>query len=207
MSTPAQPGAALKAQARELEGDARQAVRKAQPWIVRLGRSGLVAKGAVYVIIGALAVQSAFGAGGQVTDQRGALRTILRQPLGTVMLGLLCAGLLAYMLWRIVQALTNPERESQDVKGWSKRLFRLGSGLVYGALGIAAGRLLIGMQKDDREPSDWTAMVLRQPFGKWLVAAAGLAIAGYGLVRIHRAWKGELKKQLVLDRFAAHARS
>ena len=197
-----------KAEVQKLEGEARHAVRKASPWIVSLGRFGLVAKGAVYLIVGWLAIQAALGTGGEVTDQRGALRSILRQPLGAVMLGLLCFGMFAYTLWRVVQAVANPEREPQDVKGWSKRLFRLGSGLVYGALGVAALRLLIGFQKSqDRSPSDWTAMVMRQPFGKWLVAAAGLAIAGYGLVRLYNAWQGRLKKQLVLDRYAARARA
>ena len=196
----------LKSGARKLEAEARHATRKASPWIVRLGRAGLVAKGVVYLIIGALALQAAMGSGGAITDREGALRTVLRQPLGAIMLGLLCAGLLAYMVWRVVQALTNPEREPQEMKGYFKRAFRLGSGVVYGALGLAAGRLLIGTQTDDRQPSDWTAMVMRQPFGKWLVVAAGVGIAGYGLVRLYKAWKGELKKQLVLDRYAARAR-
>jgi hypothetical protein len=197
----------LKSQVRTLEADARRATRKVSPWIVRLGRAGLVAKGVVYLIIGTLALQAALGGGGALTDREGALRTVLRQPLGTVLLALLSAGLLAYMAWRVVQALTNPEREPHDMKGTFKRAFRFGSGIIYGALGLAAGRLLIGMQADDRQPSDWTALVMRQPFGKWLVAAAGLGIAGYGLVRLHHAWKGELKNQLVLDRYAARARA
>ena len=196
----------LKSGARKLEAEARHATRKVSPWIVRLGRAGLVAKGVVYLVIGALALQAAMGSGGAITDREGALRTVLRQPLGAIMLGLLCAGLLAYMVWRVVQALTNPEREPQEMKGYFKRAFRLGSGIVYGALGLAAGRLLIGTQTDDRQPSDWTAMVMRQPFGKWLVVAAGVGIAAYGLVRLYKAWKGELKKQLVLDRYATRAR-
>lgn len=196
----------LKAGARELEGKARQAVHKASPWIVRFGRLGLVAKGVVYLIVGALAIEAALGTGGAVTDQDGAFRAVLRQPFGTVLLALLAAGLLAYMVWRIVQAVVNPEGEPRDFKGWSKRVFRLGSGIIYGGLGFAAARLLVGVQLGDREPRDWTAMVLRQPFGKWLVVAAGLAIAAYGIARIVTAWKGELKKQLVLDRYAAAAR-
>ena len=195
-----------KAQAREFEGRARDAVHKASPWIVRLGRFGLVAKGVVYLVVGGLALQAALGSGGQVTDHDGALRAVLRQPFGAVLLGALAVGLLGYMAWRVVQAVANPERESQDVKGWSKRVFRLGSGIVYGAMAVAAARLLVGMRGDGRDPSDWTALVMRQPFGKWLVVAAGLGIAAYGAARIVKAWKGELKKQLVLDRQAAGAR-
>src|SRR5688572_5558012 len=85
-----------KAGAQKLEAEARHAVGKASPWIVRLGRLGLVAKGVVYLIVGALAIQAALGTGGEVTDQEGALRSILRQPLGAVMLGLLCFGMFAY---------------------------------------------------------------------------------------------------------------
>ena len=196
----------VKDGAREVEDKAREAVHKASPWIVRLGRFGLVAKGVVYLIVGALAIQAALGTGGEVTDQDGAFRAVLRQPFGAVLLAVMAAGLFAYMVWRIVQAVMNPEGESHDFKGWSKRIFRLGSGIVYGGLGFAAARLLVGVQLGDRKPRDWTAMVLRQPFGKWLVVAAGLGIAIYGIARIVKAWKGDLKKQLVLDRFVAAAR-
>lgn len=205
MST-VQPAPDFGTRSRELEGKARDAVRSASPWIERLGRFGLVAKGVVYLIIGAMAIQAAFGTGGQLTDRDGALHAVLRQPFGAVLLGTLAAGLLAYMVWRLVQAVANPEREPHDLKGWSKRAFRLGSGIVYGALGVAAARLLIGFQSSDRGPSDWTALVLRQPLGKWLVVAAGLAIAAHGVARLIKAWKGELKKQLMLDRHAAPAR-
>ena len=117
------PGSDIKAGAEQVETKARDAVRKASPWIVRLGRFGLVAKGVVYLIIGALAIQAAFGTGGEVTDRDGALRAVLRQPFGGVLLGLLAIGLLAYMLWRIVQAVANPEREPHDLKGSVKRAF------------------------------------------------------------------------------------
>jgi hypothetical protein len=200
------PAPNLGTRAREVEDKARAVVHKASPWVVRLGRIGLAAKGVVYLIVGALAIQAALGTGGEVTDQDGALRAVLRQPFGTLLLGVLAAGLIAYMAWRVVQAVFNPEHEPRDVKGWSKRAFRFGSGIVYGALGLAAAKLLVGYRMDDRSPSDWTAMVMRQPLGKWLVVAGGLAIAGYGVARIAKAWKGELKKQLVLDGHAAGAR-
>ena len=201
------PAPAGQSQADRAEAAARLAVREASPWIVRLGRAGLVAKGIVYLVVGGLALPAAFGFGGALADREGALRVVLRQPFGVVLLALLSAGLLSYMLWRLVQALANPEREPHDAKGWSKRAFRLGSGIVYGALGVAAARLLVGMRSSSgRSPSDWTALLMRQPFGKWLVVAAGVAIAGYGLMRLHRAWKGELKEQLVLDGHAARVR-
>ena len=198
----------IRDKAEQVEAHARQAVRKASPWIVRLGRFGLVAKGLVYLIVGWLAVQAAIrGGGAGATDARGAFSSLLRQPYGTVMLAVLAVGLTGYMVWRITQALFNPEREPNDVKGWSKRLFRLGSGIVYGGLAVAAARLLVGVRSKDRAPSDWTAFVMAQPFGKWLVVIGGVCILGYGVFRIVKAWRGTLKDHLVLDGYAARARS
>jgi hypothetical protein len=188
-----------------IKNQAQHAMHDASPWIVRAGRFGLASKGVVYAIVGWLALQAARH-GQQPTDQRGALHNLLHQRFGTVLLGFLCVGLIAYMVWRLVQAMTNPENEPNDLKGWSTRAFRLGSGLIYGGLGIAAARLLVGMSTEHRTPSDWTAMLMRQPFGKWLVVAAGLCVSAYGAMRIYNAWNGVLKKQLVLDKYAAGVR-
>lgn len=191
----------------QLGADARRAVRKASRWIVYLGRLGLAAKGMVYVVIGWLAIRAAYYRHGESADQHQALYSILRQPFGRVMLGALSAGLLAYMVWRIMQAVFNPERESNDLRGWARRAFRLGSGLIYGGLALAAIKLLVGIQTRRRTPSDWTATLMRQPLGKWLVVAAGLMIVGVGVFHVYKAWSGELKAQLVLDRYAARVRS
>src|SRR3954467_2808811 len=57
-----------------------------------LGRAGLVARGAVYAVIGILALKLAFGDGGKTTSQQGALGTIASQPFGKVLLVLLAVG-------------------------------------------------------------------------------------------------------------------
>ena len=189
----------------ELEAQGRKAVRKASPWIVRLGRIGLVAKGVVYLILGWLAIQTAFYHQGELTDQRGASErappTLRRRAARPDVL-----RLFAYMVWRMCRRRSTRSGSQTASAGWSKRIFRFGSGIIYGGLGVAAARLLVGMQANRRSPSDWTAMVMRRPLGKWLVAAAGLGIVGYGMFRIYKAWEGELKKHLVLDAYAARAR-
>ena len=47
---------------------------------------GFVAKAAVYVIVGLVAARVGFGMGGRPTDTRGAMATILAQPLGSILL-------------------------------------------------------------------------------------------------------------------------
>src|SRR4051794_18214728 len=78
---------------------------------VWLARGGLLARGIVYGVIGAIALAVAVGAGGRPTNQQGALETIARQPLGWALLGLLAAGLAGYSAWRLTRAVTGRGRE------------------------------------------------------------------------------------------------
>jgi hypothetical protein len=52
------------------------------PWIERLARVGYTAKGILYITIGYLAAEAALGAGGRVTDTRGALSEVKSATLG-----------------------------------------------------------------------------------------------------------------------------
>jgi Domain of Unknown Function (DUF1206) len=102
-----------------VEQHTERAANKASPWIERLARVGYVAYGVVYVLVGVLALQAAFGGGGAATGQEGALRSILLAPLGKVLLGLetlarqpfgpyllgaVAAGLVAYGAFMFVMA-------------------------------------------------------------------------------------------------------
>ena len=44
------------------------------PWMEKMARAGYAARGAVYALVGLLAVQTAFGARSHATDTRGALQ-------------------------------------------------------------------------------------------------------------------------------------
>ena len=161
------------------------AERGAQP-IVRSGafealaRCGFVARGLIYGIIGLLAVKLALGIGGKVTDQKGALRTIAHQPLGSVLLGLVAVGLGGYALWRLSHAALGYGSEKND--STFDRLAALGSGVVYGVLCAIAVQFLLGSQSSSSSPHEAAAGVLGWPAGTWLVGLAGavmIGIAGY----------------------------
>ena len=77
-------GAAVGQAKRHVE----RAAREVAPWVEPLARLGHAVKGVVYGIIGLLALQAAIGAGGRATDTDGVLVTILRQPFGRVLLGI-----------------------------------------------------------------------------------------------------------------------
>lgn len=169
-------------------------------WVERLARLGYIAKGIVYAIIGVLAVQAAFGTGGQTTDAKGVLGTIAAQPFGKFLLVLLTIGLIGYVIWRLIQAVQDPEHQGDDAKGWAKRLGYGISGLIYAGLALSAIKLIAGTGGGGSSNStqDWTARLLSQPFGKWLVGAVGAFIIGLGFYQLYKAYKAKFRNDLKL---------
>lgn len=180
---------------------ARRMEREAEPWVEGLARLGYAAKGVVYVTIGALAVRAATGSGGGTTGSEGAIQSISRQPLGRAMAAALALGLVGYALWRAVQAVRDPERKGTDGKGITIRISYGISGIVHFALAVEAARLALrGPGGDGAESGvdSRTALLMEQPFGRWLVAAVGLIILAFGAYELYRGYAGNVAKRLHL---------
>lgn len=160
--------------------------RAARPWIRPIFVLGHAAKGVVYFLTGALAVMAAAGQGGKVSSQEGAVRTIGQQPFGRFLLVAAGIGLVCYALWRLFQAIFNPERE-RGAKGAGKRIGRALGGLAHGALALTAFQLSAGQRTADhaQESRVWIARVLSQPFGDKLIAAVGLGLCGYAVFQLY----------------------
>lgn len=189
-------------------GRAGDAVKEtaASPWAVWLMRLGHAAIGVVYIIVGVLAVRTALGSGGQTTDKQGALQTILDQPFGKVMLGAVAVGLCGYVLWRFVQAIADPERKGSGAKGLAIRSGFLVSGIVYGALALTAVRGVMSASGSTGgrgdEAKSWTAWLLEQPFGVWLVGIVGAIIIGVGIAQLWKAYSAKFRKYFNLHRMS-----
>ena len=179
----------------EAEHQAQEAAQEASPWVDRIARFGYVTKGAVYLVVGALAVGVASGMGGQTTDLAGALQTISTQPFGRVMLVFVALGLAAYALWRLVQAVADPEGEGRDAKGTASRLGQGGAGLGYLVLAFTAGRWVV-TSGGASSPKEWTALVLSFPLGWVLVLGVGIAVVGYGLHQLYQAYQANFEEYL-----------
>lgn len=152
---------------------------EAGDWIEGYARAGYLVKGVVYVLVGALALQVAIGAGGSTTGSAGALATILRPPFGQVLLLLTGIGLLGHSLWRLLQGALDLEGKGTDGKGLLKRFGYLVSGIAYGNLGLEAFRLVFNVAAggDADAVESWTGRILSAPLGGWLVAG-GAAVMG-----------------------------
>ncbi|NEP15402.1 MAG: DUF1206 domain-containing protein [Leptolyngbya sp. SIO4C1] len=173
-----------------------------EEWIEKFARLGYLAKGIVYGTIGLLAVQAAFDTGGKTTGSQGALKSIAAQPFGKVLLVLLTFGLLGYVTWRFIQAVRDPEHRGHEASDIFRRIGYAISGLFYASLAVSAGRILMsaGSNSDsgDSTAQSWTAKLMSQPYGRWLVGAVGLFIIGLGCYYIYRAIKAKFRKRMKL---------
>jgi Domain of Unknown Function (DUF1206) len=171
-------GTNVSARARLAPQNARAKAQQGSGWYAVLARTGLVAKGFSYGIVGFLAAKLALGDGGKATSRQGALQTIAQQSYGKILLILLACGFAAYALWRFVQAFA--ERELANGKKWAKRAGYIGRGLIYAGLTFSTVKILLGSgsQSQNEKAHKTTALVLSWPAGTWIVGAVGAAIIG-----------------------------
>jgi uncharacterized protein DUF1206 len=185
-----------------LERAARGAVRGGNPWVERLARAGLAARGVVYGFVGALALEAAAGVhGGQTTDARGALRAIAVRS--RVLLWAVAVGFAGYALWRLVQALADPENRGRGARGLARRGGALGIAVIYSGLAVAAVRLALGARPGGGYATSWTATLLALPFGRWLVAMVGLGVIVAGCHQVYAGFTCKFRQRLLLRQMSA----
>lgn len=171
----------------------------ARSWIEQIARFGYAAKGVVYFVIGLLAMQVAFGIGSKTTDRNGPLQTIVTQPFGKFLLGVVAVGLIAYVFWRFTQAFIDPEYQGTDVKRVPQRLSYAMSGLIYAGLAFTAVQLIVGSGGNNSSRMQvWTARLLAQSFGQWLVGIVGVYVLGVGLSYLYTACIAKFGEQFEL---------
>jgi hypothetical protein len=166
------------------------------PWFHRLSRAGLAARGAIYLLIGWLAVQIGLGDGGEQADKKGALQLVGEKPGGTVVLWALTLGFLGLALWRFAEAAYG--QPQADGRKPVKRLASFGRGVFYtaafaGMLGFVLGQ---GGQSSDQQSHSYTARAMEHPGGRWLVLAVGLGFVAWGIGNIVGAVRRTFLKKL-----------
>ncbi len=165
-----------------------------------LARVGLIAYGMVHVLVAWLALQLAWGGGGQSADQSGALATLAATPVGKPLLWVLAIGLVALALWQAAEVLRwrSGWSASGDVRkrAVTKTVKAVAKTVVYVALAVLAFRFATGGgQSSSGQQQQATAGVFGWPGGRWLVALAGLVVIG---VCVHHVATGLNKSYLVV---------
>ena len=173
------------------------------PSVVRIGKLGFVARGAVYLIVGWLALEAAIGIGATVTDKQGALEAIAQQPQGAVLLGVVSAGLFAYALWSLIRAAFDPERRGHKPSALLTRMGFTVAAVSYAGLALASAKFALGWSESagkssDASTQDWTVRLMNAPFGPALVVGLGGLLVGLAAMEFVRAYSADFRKDLRL---------
>lgn len=160
-------------------------------WLVR---GGFVARGITYGVIGGLALAIALGAGkaGATPNQQGALALIAQSPLGRPALVLICAGLLAYALWKLTQGAFGYGPEGGGSRELKDRVGNFAGGVAYVVFFVVAIRVLLGSGGNSSgEPRRASGGVLSWPGGEVIVGGAGLILILISLYQLYDALRGQ----------------
>jgi Domain of Unknown Function (DUF1206) len=166
-------------------------------WAQVVGRFGLFARGVVYIVLGALAVDVAVGHHNRQLDRRGTLSAVANRPFGRFLLIVLTAGFFAYAFWQALSAISGRRHGAGRPAKAGERLVAAGKALVYGALGVSTIVLLVGSSgsEGDTQGQAWTARLMKAPLGRPLVFLVGTVVVIVGLVL---AWRG-VQRQFDVD--------
>ncbi|MGZ8536671.1 MAG: DUF1206 domain-containing protein [Flavisolibacter sp.] len=170
---------------------------KQNTWIDKMARTGMIAKGIVYVILGNLAFMAAFEIGGtsdEDANSTGVFTSIKEAPAGIALLALLAAGLICYSVWRVIQSFTYDDDKKE--KKWPKRARYLFSGLSYLALALTAIKLLMGNKKSGDKNQQIFSEIIDKPFGQWILISGAVVIAIIGIYQIWYGLAGKYKKHV-----------
>jgi hypothetical protein len=157
----------------------------------------------MYIVIGWIAFQVAFGKSGQQADRSGALHALGGTPFSAVALWVLVIGFFGMALWQLSEALFGSPSGGQKA---STRLRAPARAVNYGILGYGVLEYATGaggQQSSDRQSVDLTAALLRHPGGKAVVVVIGLAFIGGGLYIGCQAWRERFREGLRLAEMRA----
>jgi hypothetical protein len=169
-----------------------------------VARTGFVAKGFVYFLVGLLSLQAAIGLGGDAPSATQALEQIIYRPFGSILLIGIIIGLLAYSAWRILQAIFDPEDRGKETNVWFFRLIDFLTGCLYLSMSYAAWQILQGLHatSSDENTEVWVGRVLELPYGKWLVMVCAAVILIAGFYQFYSAWIASFDYSFDADRMS-----
>jgi hypothetical protein len=147
----------------------------------RLTRLGFAARGFLYILIATLVILT-----GRTEDLTGALGFV-GHGIGKGLLAVLAVGMAAYGLWRLSDAAFGTESGRDRWKAWAKRVAAAGSGCIYCWLSFKAALLLASKPPSGNESQHHAAQALHFSGGTLMLEAAGLVLAGAGVVQLYKA--------------------
>lgn len=157
-----------------------QAVRE-RPWLETLGKVGWVAKGIVYMLMGATATQIARQEpSDDDASPSGALNRVMEQPGGRILLAVMAVGLVLYTLWRVLSVAVI---RGHEPSAWGDRIGYSFSAVFYGVLAYSAFRAVqVGREPGrDSTVEKLSRAAMESTVGRGAVLLAGIITMAVGV--------------------------
>lgn len=178
-------------------------------WLRAGSRFGIACRGTVYLLVGYLALRLALAAGGRAgapASTAGAVQAAIAPVWGRVPLVLLAAGLAAYALTQLVEAVFRPARAAGAAGRWRQRAVSSWGFVVYSAFCLTTARLLTGTPvrqtalSEQRQDAGITAGLLRSGWGKAVLIVAGMLLVAGGAEAARRAVRLNFRERFTGER-------
>jgi hypothetical protein len=153
-------------------------------------RLGLVCRGTVYLLVGYLAFRLALATHGRIgapASGAGAVQAAAALAWGRVSLFLLVAGLGAYALTQLLEAVFRPSHAESTIGRWRQRAVSSWGCLLYSVFSLSTARLLVAprpketAQSEHRQDTDLTAAFLRAGWSRLLLVLVGILVVAAGV--------------------------
>lgn len=172
-------------------------------WAIPVMRTGYAGRGITYLAVSGLSLW-ALWQGGQAKGTENALSSLTQSTWGQATLWLIALGLVAYAIWRGIDAVEDLEDYGTDTKGLISRAGMLVTGLIHGALGgVALGLAINGASSSGGEGkvSSITGRILEWPGGAWIVGFAAACTIGAGIYYLIKGAKAKYREKLMANHF------
>jgi hypothetical protein len=170
----------------------------ANPQLEFLERLGYLVRGALYAVMGFLALRIALSQpGGKATDLSGSLVWLIGNPFGKVVLVVTIIGLIAYSIWGFVRAIYDPLHRGHDAKGIMARIGFITSALSYLAIVFFALQILGGQGGASHDSTQKTvSTLLTNPAGGAITVVLGVISLGIAIGQFVEAYRATFKNDL-----------
>ncbi|MFN4060338.1 MAG: DUF1206 domain-containing protein [Paracoccus hibiscisoli] len=171
-------------------------------WAVPLMRVGYAGKGLVYLAVAGVSLRSIWR-GGEAQDTSSAFGWLNATAWGAVVLFAILAGMVAYAVWRVLDAAFDLEDYGSEAKGIVARLGMLVTGAIHLGIAVVVFPLLFrwGDAGEGEGIADYVGTVMAWPGGRWIIGAVALLIIGAGLHYARKGWTGAYRDDLRANHF------